>query len=78
MALFRVVGSRGNVACLAAAGATGTVGPDLDTLEPSASTVEQMVTNGGGAMPAFGKSKLLTPTEIKEVAKYVSSVAGTK
>jgi quinohemoprotein ethanol dehydrogenase len=63
---------------LAAAGATGTVGPDLDTLEPSASTVEQMVTNGGGAMPAFGKSKLLSPTEIKEVAKYVSSVAGTQ
>jgi mono/diheme cytochrome c family protein len=61
---------------LAADGATGTVGPNLDTLKPSASTVEHQVINGGGAMPAFGKSKIMTPAEIKEVSEYVANVAG--
>ena len=61
---------------LAAAGATGTVGPNLDDLKPSESTVEKQVIDGGGAMPAFGKSKILTPAEIKEVSEYVSNVAG--
>ena len=61
---------------LKAAGAEGTVGPNLDVIEPSDSAVEQQVINGGGAMPAFGKSKILTPKEIEEVSKYVSSVAG--
>lgn len=61
---------------LAAAGATGTTGPNLDELKPSESTVETQVIDGGGAMPAFGKSKILTSKEIKEVSKYVSEVAG--
>jgi mono/diheme cytochrome c family protein len=61
---------------MAAAGATGTVGPNLDDLKPSEATVEKQVIDGGGAMPAFGKSKILTPAEIKEVSEYVSSVAG--
>jgi quinohemoprotein ethanol dehydrogenase len=61
---------------LAAAGAKGTVGPNLDDLKPSEATVEKQVIDGGGAMPAFGKSKILTPAEIKEVSEYVSSVAG--
>jgi PQQ-dependent dehydrogenase (methanol/ethanol family) len=63
---------------LAAAGSTGTVGPNLDSLEPSEASVEQQVINGGGAMPSFGKSKILTPKEIKGVSKYVASVAGTE
>jgi quinohemoprotein ethanol dehydrogenase len=61
---------------LKAAGATGTVGPNLDTIKPTEEAVEQQVINGGGAMPAFGKSKILTAKEIEEVSKYVSSVAG--
>ena len=61
---------------LAADGASGTVGPNLDSLKPSASTVEHQVINGGGAMPAFGKAKIMTPAEIKEVSEYVASVAG--
>jgi PQQ-dependent dehydrogenase (methanol/ethanol family) len=61
---------------LAAAGAKGTVGPNLDSLKPSESAVEQQVINGGGAMPAFGKTKILTPAEIKEVSEYVASEAG--
>lgn len=61
---------------LKAAGTTGTVGPDLDELEPSLGTVEHQVVNGGGAMPAFGKEGTLNAKEIKAVATYVSAVAG--
>ncbi len=61
---------------LAAAGSTGTVGPNLDQLKPSDAVVVKQVTNGGGGMPAFGSS--LSKTQIQAVAKYVSTVAGTK
>jgi mono/diheme cytochrome c family protein len=59
---------------LKAAGATGTVGPNLDQLQPSADLVIKQVNSGGGVMPSF-KGKL-TPAQIKAVADYVSSVAG--
>ena len=39
---------------LAAAGAQGQNGPNLDELKPSAAVVERQVRNGGGGMPAFG------------------------
>jgi cbb3-type cytochrome c oxidase subunit III len=61
---------------LAAAGATGTVGPNLDQLTPSMAVVVRQVTNGGGLMPAF-KGKL-SDAQIQAVAKYVSSSAGKK
>jgi mono/diheme cytochrome c family protein len=61
---------------LKAAGSSGTVGPNLDELEPDLATVEHQVVNGGGPMPAFGKEGLLNPKEIKAVATYVSAVAG--
>ena len=61
---------------LAAAGSTGTVGPNLDQLKPSDALVIHQVTNGGGGMPAFGSS--LSKAQIEAVAKYVSTVAGTK
>jgi mono/diheme cytochrome c family protein len=61
---------------LAAAGATGTVGPDLDQLASSLSVaiVVKQVTNGGAVMPAF-KGKL-SVAQIQAVAKYVSTSAG--
>jgi cytochrome c5 len=59
---------------LAAAGSTGTVGPNLDQLKPSDALVAHQVTNGGGGMPAFGSS--LSKAQITSVAAYVSSVAG--
>jgi alcohol dehydrogenase (cytochrome c) len=59
---------------LAAAGSTGTVGPNLDQLKPSDSLVVHQVTNGGGGMPAFGSS--LSKSQIQSVALFVSSVAG--
>ena len=56
------------------AGTSGTVGPNLDQLKPSESTVEHQVETGGGVMPSFKGQ--LTPAQISAVAKYVSSVAG--
>jgi mono/diheme cytochrome c family protein len=59
---------------LAAAGSTGTVGPNLDQLKPNDALVVHQVTNGGGGMPAFGSS--LSKSQIQSVALFVSSVAG--
>jgi cytochrome c6 len=60
------------------AGATGTVGPNLDQKKPPEALVVNRVTNGktgpAGTMPSF-KSQLTT-AQIQAVAKYVSSVAG--
>jgi mono/diheme cytochrome c family protein len=65
----------GSCHTLADAGSSGTVGPNLDDAKPSADKVIEMVTNGGGVMPSF-KDKL-SQQEIKDVAAYVSSVAGS-
>ena len=59
---------------LEAAGATGTVGPNLDQLKPSDAIVQHQVTNGGAVMPAF-KGKL-SAAQIAAVATFVSSSAG--
>ena len=59
---------------LKAAGATGTVGPNLDQLKPADAIVQRQVTNGGAIMPSF-KGKL-SPAQIAAVAKFVSSSAG--
>ena len=59
---------------LADAGATATVGPDLDQLKPSEAVVQRQVTNGGKVMPPFKGT--LSAAQIQAVATYVSSVAG--
>jgi cbb3-type cytochrome c oxidase subunit III len=59
---------------LKAAGATGTIGPNLDQLKPSFEIAKHQVEVGGGVMPAF-KGKL-TPQQIDAVAKFVSSDTG--
>ncbi len=59
---------------LADAGATGSVGPNLDDVKPPASLVVDRVTNGKGVMPSF-KSQL-SEQQIQDVAAYVSSAAG--
>ena len=64
-----------NCHTLAAADASGKVGPNLDDVKPSADHVREMVTNGGGGMPSFEGQ--LSPEEIDAVADYVSSVAGS-
>ena len=60
---------------LAAAGAKGTVGPNLDELRPNEQIVARQVKNGGNGMPSF--SDKLSPTEIQQVAAFVASSAGT-
>jgi mono/diheme cytochrome c family protein len=59
---------------LADAGATGTVGPNLDELKPSAAAAEEQVRNGGGGMPPYKGQ--LSEEQIKAVAEYVAEVAG--
>ena len=69
-------GSAGCKSChtLKDAGASGTVGPNLDEKKPPYALVVDRVTHGKGVMPSF--SGRLSSTDIQNVAKYVSSVAG--
>jgi mono/diheme cytochrome c family protein len=51
------------------AGATGTVGPNLDDAKPPLDLVIDRVTNGKGVMPSF--SGQLSEKQIADVAAYV-------
>jgi cytochrome c6 len=59
---------------LADAGTSGNVGPNLDQAKPPFSLVVERVTNGKSPMPSFKGT--LTEQQIRDVAAYVSSVAG--
>lgn len=65
--------SSGCASChtMRAAGASGLIGPDLDSIaaQLTQALVVTQVTNGGMTMPAFGSS--LTPTQINDVASFV-------
>jgi mono/diheme cytochrome c family protein len=54
---------------LQAAGSEGTVGPDLDELEPEYDDAVEQITEGGGGMPAFRDD--LTRKQIEDVAAFV-------
>ena len=71
-----IFASAGCATChtLAAAGATGTVGPNLDQVKPSVDLVIERVTNGKGVMPSFKGQ--LTAAEIHAVAEFVSTSSG--
>jgi mono/diheme cytochrome c family protein len=56
------------------AGATGTVGPNLDQAKPPLSLVVQRVTKGAGAMPSFKGQ--LSDKQIADVAAYVVKATG--
>ena len=63
---------------LAAAGTSGTVGPNLDQAHPDYARASSQVWFGGGAMPPFGKSGQLKPQQVADVAAYVvKSTGGT-
>ena len=68
----------GSCHTLAAAKATGTVGPNLDSLKPDYRAVTAQVTNGGapngGTMPSFKSS--LSAQQIADVAAYVVKSTG--
>jgi cytochrome c6 len=70
------LGNCGSCHTLAAAHATGTIGPNLDSLMPDYRATTAQVTNGGAVMPSF-KSKLSTQ-QIADVAAYVVSSTGGK
>jgi cbb3-type cytochrome c oxidase subunit III len=59
---------------LAAAGATGTIGPSLDETQPDEALAVDRVTNGQGGMPSFRGR--LTEEQIQAVAEYVAQNAG--
>ncbi|SRR5688500_4080900 len=59
----------GSCHTLAAAGSSGSIGPNLDDAKPDLELAIDRVTNGAGAMPAFGDQ--LEPQQIADVAAYV-------
>ena len=71
----KVFAANGCGAChtLAAAGASGTVGPVLDGLPLTTALVVDRVTHGKGGMPPFGSR--LSPQQIEDVAAYVVASA---
>jgi mono/diheme cytochrome c family protein len=71
-----IFASAGCAGChaLAAAGANGKVGPNLDDAKPDYASVLAIVTNGRGAMPAYKDQ--LSEDEIKNVSAYVAQNAG--
>jgi cytochrome c oxidase subunit 1 len=71
--IFKTAGCSG-CHTLAAAGATGTVGPNLDIKKPGLALVIERVTNGGKTMPSFKSS--LSAQKIQEVAAYVVASEG--
>jgi mono/diheme cytochrome c family protein len=66
--IFETAGCKG-CHTLKDAGATGTVGPNLDQAKPPLDLVVDRVTNGRGAMPSF--SGQLSQQQIADVAAYV-------
>lgn len=59
---------------LADAGSAGVVGPNLNTLQPNADQVFAAVSQGIGAMPAYGAR--LSETERRALAAYVAEASG--
>jgi len=65
--------SCGSCHTLAAAHATGTIGPNLNGRSLAPATVEHWVRKGGGGMPSFGGQ--LSDTEIQQVADFVANAS---
>lgn len=63
----------GSCHTLAEAGATGTLGPNLDELKPDVPRVVAAVMQGVGIMRA---QEHLSEEEVQALARYVSQVAG--
>jgi mono/diheme cytochrome c family protein len=72
-AVFESAGCKG-CHTLKDAGASGTVGPNLDQAKPALSLVVARVTKGAGAMPPFKGQ--LTDKQIADVAAYVVKATG--
>ena len=68
-AIFASAGC-GGCHTLAAAGSSGTVGPNLDDAQPSLELAIDRITNGRGGMPAFEGQ--LSEEQIRAVAEFVT------
>jgi mono/diheme cytochrome c family protein len=55
----------------AAAGASGTVGPNLDQSTLDAAAIEQQIRRGGGGMPPFEGT--LSEAQIKALAQWIAA-----
>ena len=71
--VFETAGCKG-CHTLKDAGATGTVGPNLDQAKPPLSLAVMRVTEGAGAMPSFKGQ--LTTKQIADVTAYVVHATG--
>ena len=71
--VFETAGCKG-CHTLKDAGATGTVGPNLDQAKPPLSLVVERVTKGQGAMPPFKGQ--ISDKQIADVAAYVVKATG--
>jgi mono/diheme cytochrome c family protein len=60
----------GSCHTLAAAGTSGTAGPNLDDTSRDAAAVEDIVRNGSGGMPSLGDK--LSDEEIEAVGEFVA------
>jgi cytochrome c553 len=65
----------GDCHTLGAAGASGQIGPDLDSVRPGYRQVRARVEQGGGGMPSF--SGRLSPQQIRDVSAFVATRAGS-
>lgn len=59
---------------LADAGATGSIGPNLDVLQPDSDRVYAAVKGGLGVMPAYKGA--LSEQQLQSIAAYVAKAAG--
>jgi mono/diheme cytochrome c family protein len=75
-----VFASAGCAGChvLSDAGATGTVGPNLDSSKPGRDLIVQRVALGQGGMPPFSKAEggQLEDQQIADVAAYIVQATG--
>lgn len=71
--VFTTISQPPCMAChtLAAAGATGEVGPNLDKLKPDEDKVKRAVTGGVGNMPPFNET--LNKEQIEAVSRFVAN-----
>jgi mono/diheme cytochrome c family protein len=67
-------GGCGGCHTLDAAGTAGTVGPNLDEAQPAFQEAVEVITNGRGAMPAFGGQ--LSPEQIRDVSAFIVESTG--
>ena len=58
----------------AAAGSSGTIGPNLDESPSDEAAIAEQIRNGGGAMPAFGDQ--LTDEQIEALAAWIAENRG--